>query len=534
MKANEEAYKEFRRHRSRLAPIRFALCAFISLLAVAALYHLSHRLISQVYYRMGHTLLREGYYGLASERFRKAVRHDPHEHRNQRDLGKVHRKMATVSANAGAALLNLKEARGCLLRASTLCPIDADTAYFLAVTEGQLAMLRRDSGLGADETAYAPVPFFENTIRLRPNGARNRYALVQYLAVMDMDEELHRAVLELVRVFPASYFHLRGEGFWSSTLEEASQRGLERALAQKISVREAHLALASILIDDQDVAGALFHYRKALECRAFQNSADDYIQLGRLLLKNHRPQEARDAFSQAVNMDPFQIGHLENLYNLLKKDGHLDELYTFYQEIRRDTAFPSKTDLLMARCLFDLRRGTQAQRVLKDLLEENPSAEAYYWLAKTYEVEKNWDKMERAIQQAIVLDPDNSEYHLLFSKLFKYLGKLERAEAEADLAISHDEGRSPWLLNHRAWIRLARQDPAGAVADWQRAIQLKPDTARFHAYAAQAYHRLGDVHMATAHFARATELDPNNVQYKKHLQLIESKSQAKGHKASRK
>jgi tetratricopeptide (TPR) repeat protein len=327
---------------------------------------------------------------------------------------------------------------------------------------------------------------------------------------------------------------LKEEGFWSSAVEEASQRGLERALEQKINVREAHLALSNILVDDQDVAGALFHYRKALQCRAFQNSADDYIQLGRLLLKNHRPQEARDAFSRAVNIDPFHEGHLENLYNLLKKDGHLNELCTFYQGIRQSTVFPSKTDLLMARCLFDLKRNTQAQRILKDLVEQSPAAEASYWLAKTYEVEKDWDKMERAIQKATVLDPDNSEYHLLFSRLFKRLGKLERAEAEANLAISHDEGRSPWSLNHRAWIRMARQDPAGAVADWRRAIQLKPDTARFHAYAAEAYHRLGDMHMATAHFAKAAELDPNNVQYKKQLQLIGSKTQAKGNQTSRK
>jgi tetratricopeptide (TPR) repeat protein len=187
----------------------------------------------------------------------------------------------------------------------------------------------------------------------------------------------------------------------------------------------------------------------------------------------------------------------------------------------------------MARCLFDLKRNKQAQHTLKDLIERRPSAEAYYWLAKTHEVEKDWDKMERAIQKATVLDPENSEYHMVFSRFFKRLGKLERAEAEADLAIKYDQGRSPWSLNHRAWIKLARQDPAGAVADWQRAIQLKPDTARFHAYAAEAYHRLGDVNMAATHFAKASKLDPDNVQYKKQLQLIESKVEARGNTTSR-
>jgi tetratricopeptide (TPR) repeat protein len=482
---------------------------------------------------MGNNLLREGYYGLASERLRKAARYDPHEHRNQRELGKAYRKLATVSANPGAALEKIKEAQGCLLRASKLCPIDADTAYFLAVTETQLATLRQESGLGTDETPYAPLPYFETAIRLRPNGARNRYALAQYLSGMNMDAEMHRAAEELVRVYPSSYFHLKGEGLWSPAVKEASQRGLEQALEQGISVREAHLALSNILADDQDFTGAVFHYRQALQYQASQNSADDYIHLGRLLLKNRRPREAQGVFSRAINLGPFRERHLEKLYDLLKKDGHLNELCTFYQGIHQSTTFPSKTELLMARCLFDLKRNKQAQHTLKDLIERRPSAEAYYWLAKTHEVEKDWDKMERAIQKATVLDPENSEYHMVFSRFFKRLGKLERAEAEADLAIRYDQGRSPWSLNHRAWIKLARQDPAGAVADWLRAIELKPDKARFHAYAAEAYHRLGDVNMATTHFAKASKLDPDNVQYKKQLQLIESKVEARGNTTSR-
>ena len=533
VKAKDEPCKRFKGNRSGSKALRLTLCGLISLLAVAALYHLSLRLISQLYYQVGTNLLREGYYGLASERLRKAARYDPHEHRVQREWGKACRKLAMVSANPGAALEKMKEAQGCLLRASKLCPIDADTAYFRAVTESQLATLRRESGLGADLTPYAALPYFETAIRLRPNGARNRYALAQYVSGMNMDAELQRVIQGLVRVYPSSYFHLRGEEFWSPAVKEASQRGLEQAIEERISLREAHLALSQILADDQDFAGAVFHYRKALQYRAFQNSADDYIHLGRLLLKNRRPEEAQDVFSRAIKVDSFRERHLEKLYDLLKRDGHLNELCAFYQGIRRNTSFPSKLDLLTARCLFDLKRNKRARDTLKDIVEKRPSAEAYYWLAKTYEVEKDWGKMERAIQQATLLDPNNSEYHMLFSKLLKRLGELEKAEAEADLAIRYDEGRSPWSLNRRAWIRLARQDPAGAVADWQRAIQLKPDTARFYAYAAEAYHRLGDVNMATAHFIKASELDPHNLEYKKQLQLIGSKVEAREWPTSR-
>jgi len=103
---------------------------------------------------------------------------------------------------------------------------------------------------------------------------------------------------------------------------------------------------------------------------------------------------------------------------------------------------------------------------------------------------KDWDSMELAIQKATVLDPENSRYHLIFSKVLKRLMKLERAEKEAGLALDYSVEPSRWLFNYRAWIRWSRKDYQGAVKDWKSAIAVKPRKASFYARAAQAYCRL--------------------------------------------
>ena len=126
----------------------------------------------------------------------------------------------------------------------------------------------------------------------------------------------------------------------------------------------------------------------------------------------------------------------------------------------------------------------QAQRILKELNQERPTAEACYWLARIAEKKKDWDSMELAIQKATVLDPENSRYHLIFSKVLKRLMKLERAEKEAGLALDYSVEPSHWLFNYRAWIRWSRKDYQGAVKDWKSAIAVKPRKASFYARAA--------------------------------------------------
>ena len=172
-------------------------------------------------------------------------------------------------------------------------------------------------------------------------------------------------------------------------------------------------------------------------------------------------------------------------------------------------------EILLARTLIDLKQYCQAQRILTELVQKRPDAEAYYWLARIAEAEKEWDSMELTIPKATVLEPENSGYHLIFSRVLKRMKKLERAEKEADLALKYQKKPSPWSFNHRAWIRWARKNYRGALQDWIKAIGLKQNSAALYAHAAEAHVKLGHLSAAMKHYQKALKLDPKNERYQK-------------------
>jgi len=177
-------------------------------------------------------------------------------------------------------------------------------------------------------------------------------------------------------------------------------------------------------------------------------------------------------------------------------------------------------DILLARTLIDLKQYNHARRLLEETNLKQPSAEAWYWLARIAEAEQDWNAMELAIQKATVLDPGNSRYHLIFSQVLKRRNKLERAEREASLAVGYQEKPSPWFYNHRAGVRWSRGDYAGALNDWKSAIALKPDAASFYAQAAEACIKIGDLTRAKEYYRKAVALEPANERYGKRYQEL--------------
>ncbi len=284
--------------------------------------------------------------------------------------------------------------------------------------------------------------------------------------------------------------------------------------------------MSSLLAGEKEWAGAISHYRQALRYQAFDNRPKDYIHLGRLYLKKAEIEEAEENFFKALDLSRSKEKDLERLYRLYKGEGSMEELYRFYQQVSRRLIISYRMDILLARSLIDLKRYYKARQILIDLNQKEPTAEAYYWLARIAQIEKDWDAMELAIQKATVLEPKNSHYHLIFSRLLKQIKKLERAEKEVGLAIKHSAKPSPWVFNHRAWIRWAKRDYLGAARDWRLAIRLSPKKASFYAQAAEAYRMLGDLPLAISYYKKALKLDPKNRRYGKRYRELKNEAQS--------
>ena len=299
------------------------------------------------------------------------------------------------------------------------------------------------------------------------------------------------------------------------TGEEAVKQGLEQAIEQDISLRNAHRAMSYIAAEDKDWEAAIRHYNQVLQYRTFENSTYDYFRLGSLYLKSEEQEKVEANFIKGLDRSRSRDKDLEWIYGQYRKENKLEGFTQFFLQVSNHFISTAAMEILHARAFIDLKEYDQAKEVLLTVNKRSPEAVAYYWLSHIAELEKEWDIMDLAIQKATVLDPENSEYHYKFSRVLNRLKKYERAEKEASLAIKYrSKNPTSGFFNYRAGIRWTMKDYEGAAKDWKSAISLKPDHAAFYAQAGEAYAKLAYWPMAEEHYQKAMELAPNNKRYR--------------------
>ena len=135
---------------------------------------------------------------------------------------------------------------------------------------------------------------------------------------------------------------------------------------------------------------------------------------------------AETCFLQALDMSHEKEKDLETLYSLYKKEGYPEKIYRVYQQFKEMFVLSPRMEIATARALIDLGHYNQAQRILNEVNDQEPTAEAYYWSARIAEKENDWGGMELAIQKATVLDPATAIIDKYFLDCSKGLEKLKR------------------------------------------------------------------------------------------------------------
>ena len=509
---------------SALCSLRYALCALVLLLSAVAFYALLPRLISQIHFIRAKNYTRQGNYGLAISRLEKANTYRPKDSGILKELGDVYNKLGERRSVTREAFRLTEKAKDAYVRAALLNPLEVEIAYGLARTESGLEQLYQYLHPKDKANPYQPGPYFENTLRLRPNGILYNSAFARYLYQHNENDKFLGVIRTLVRIYPPSYNDLKEQPFWSIAVKEAVKDGLQQAIKEDISPKNTHKIMSTLLADDEEWDEAIAHYRESLLHQEFDNTSGDYIHLGRLYLKNRQPEEAELSFFHALDMTRERDKALRALYNIYKKEDYPERLYQFYQKAKRRFVFFPQMEIVTAQALINIKHYNQAQRILNELNDQEPTAEAYYWLARIYEIEKDWDRMELAIQKATVLDPNNSHYRQIFISLLKRLGKIEMVEKQIGQTIENSDNPSSGLFTERAQIRWKREDYLGALKDWKSAIQLTPSKAYFHAQAAEAYMKLGDLAEALNYYQKAVKLEPKNNRYSKRYRELKAGS----------
>ena len=495
--------------------MRSALCAtLLGLCAVLALYPLYLRLMAGINDLSANNYIREGYYGLALESYKRAAGYQPRDHETMKGMGEAYYELGALKQKAQEAWPLAVRSREFYDIANRLNPLDAEAAYGLARAEFRLEQLHAYLHPEQDVNPYNALPWFKESIRLRPNSISFRYAMARYLHYHD-DRELLPVVRALSRAYPPSYSNLRKEEFWSPEVRDEVKKGLEQALEDQPSPRQTHKVMSNMLAEEGRWDEAISHYNRALRYRKFENTAGDYIQLGYFNLMKGDLRDAEINFITGLDRSMARESDLSRIYRYYRAEDRMDEYYRFYDLVKERFIISIAMEILFARSLVEKERYDQAREVLMEVNNQEDNAEACYWLARIAEKEQDWDSMELLIQKATVLEPRNSNYHLVFSNVLRRLKKLERAEKEATLALQYQANPSPWTFNHRASIRWALEDFEGAAKDWRSAISLRPDHAAFYALAAEAYAKIAYWPMAAEYYKKALDLDPENERYKK-------------------
>ena len=207
---------------------------------------------------------------LALDSYQKAVAYQHHDVMARKGLAEIMLNKGMKEESAQEAFYYTQNARDEFVHASFYNPIDAETAYGLARSENRLERLYQDLHPEEKNNPYSALPYFEKAIRLRPNSIMFHYAMARYLYQHGDQEELLKTVRIMARIYPEAYKYLKKEPFWSPSVKAAVKQGFMDAMKQEMLIARAHMAMSTMLAEDNEWDKAISHYQKALEYKEGQ------------------------------------------------------------------------------------------------------------------------------------------------------------------------------------------------------------------------------------------------------------------------
>jgi len=407
--------------------LRLALCLVTMALSGTLLYVVSNQLVSQIYYTKAKSALKGNNPWIAVRYLKAAIRYQPNDFMFWRKLAEVYNTVGEQEGSIRRAFMYADRARKAYLESNRLNPLDASTVIGLAMSEARLQQLYPHLYPDNTKNPYNPIPYFNAAVKLKPNGIQYHLALARYLYQTGRGQMLLQVAQSLARMFPGGVYGLKGEPLWSSEVQAAVKKGLQDAIDEKIVAKEAHRSLSHILAAEQNWSEAILHFNKALSYQK-EISVGDYIQLGRMYLYSNTPEESIVRFINALTISPEKENRFAAITKIFDNRSHQHEFSLFYSDIENHFLLSPEMQIIAAKKFIDLKQLDKARRVLTAVNDYRPNGDAYYWLARIAEIEKDWDAMEINIQKATVLEPTNEHYRNVFMQLRKRLGKDKGAE----------------------------------------------------------------------------------------------------------
>lgn len=123
---------------------------------------------------------------------------------------------------------------------------------------------------------------------------------------------------------------------------------------------------------------------------------------------------------------------------------------------------------------------------------------------------KDIDGAIEKMSEAIKLDLSNPRYRALRGRLFTLQKRWRAAIRDFDSALAMKPDAATTLY-FRAWSRSSIDDLDGALADYERCIELQPKAADAYEQIGSIHHYRGELQKALDAYRKAMELDPDSL-----------------------
>jgi len=250
---------------------------------------------------------------------------------------------------------------------------------------------------------------------------------------------------------------------------------------------------------------------QALEARARNfPEARSLLEQGTKLARDGDLEGAAAALARAVELDPELADAHFNLAVVERRRGRPDAAIAELKRVIELVPDDADAYVRLGLLYYDRKAyGEAIQAYARAATYDKESLEAWAGLAESYEVSGNATAAVPAYQQAIALA--GKDERLLYPGLYRaamQAGNGPVAVQAARKLLSYQGGHDTFAALGEAL--LLNGEPAAAIAEFQKAVALRPTSARTFGRLGAAYARAGQIDTAIQQYARALQLAPEN------------------------
>ena len=334
-----------------------------------------------------------------------------------------------------------------------------------------------------------------------------------FTSQLNHQEQIQNLKTSLNRLIPAT----QSQGIM------LAQNSCENALAAAPEDPVLREQLAALDQLTGDLAGAGTNAQRAVDL--LPGSSEDWAQLGVILAKQQKYEDAAAAFRRAFRLNPEDVWSLQNLAQSLKDLGRLGEAIREYQHALAVNPRFGLAWLGLGQIFEAMGHKSEAEDCYRQaLLNRNriDRAPELTTLARFCESRGWYAAAVTNYEDAIKLNPSDARLYVAAGQNLAALGQHTEAEqhyAEAT-RLSPDLMQAHFLYG----LELGREGkPADAAAQFREAVRIMPDLPEARLNLGIAMENEGNYPEALAQFNKVLEKDPTNAVALDYVQALHKK-----------